>query len=381
MGVTAVMKNYFIRMLVFGVCVAAIVVFLSDGLWTIFQNNIGLNSLIIGVLFVGVILSFWTLIRLIRETRWLESFQQKIEISTIRFSPTILKSLAISMRDNHDYKQISSLSQRSILASVESRLDEMRDIPRYFVGLLIFLGLLGTFWGLSKTIAAIAGVVGNIDINPSNAGKTFELLKQGLQSPLAGMGTAFSSSLFGLAGSLVLGFLDLQVGKASSKFFRIVEDELSTFTKVNHDGSDVAHNGGAYIMSLLESNAEQVELLQGLIERSEKGGQNNVRLISKIAEHIDKLNQELKSQQASLKQLMTQNKDLHAHLSNTLIETRENTEIKAYLANVDRFMQTMLNDHAQGRKDVVSTLQKEVRLLTRTLSSVANGSSDQNYSN
>ena len=375
------MKNYFLRMLIFCVCVAAIILFLYEGLWAIFLNNIGLNCLIVSVLLVGAILSFWTLIKLIRESSWLEHFRQDDRVNSIALQPKILKSLSVAMHDYHEHKRISSLTQRSILTSVEARLDEMRDIPRYFVGLLIFLGLLGTFWGLSKTIAAIADVVGGIDINPSNSAQTFELLKSGLSSPLSGMGTAFSSSLFGLAGSLILGFLDLQVGKASSKFFHMVEDEITSFTKVNHDGSDVAHNSSAYIMSLLESNAEQVEQLQGLVNKSEKGNQSSVKLITKIAEHIDKLNQELKGQQNALKQLINQNKELHLNISNALAEQSGDSEVKSYMASVDSLMKTMLQDQEQGRKDAVNTLQKEVRLLTRTLSSVANGSDGRRFEN
>ena len=195
-----------------------------------FQTNPGLNGLIFGVLFVGILLAFGQVFRLIREVKWVNSFRAGSEVT----EPILLAPMK-TLLGRSSSMALSTASMRSILDSIATRLDESRDISRYLIGLLVFLGLLGTFWGLLQTIGSIGDTIQSLDPGSGDATAVLDSLKQGLASPLAGMGTAFSSSLFGLAGSLVLGFLDLQAGRAQNRFYTELENWLSTVTDLSSD--------------------------------------------------------------------------------------------------------------------------------------------------
>lgn len=201
-----------------------------------FAANPGLNGLIIGVLIIGIILSVFQVVRLLPEMRWVNSFRL-VDYGADLDQPTprLLSPLASYLRDNHGVggATMSTQTVRSILESVGTRLDEGREILRYMIGLLVFLGLLGTFWGLTQTISSVGETIEGLDVNSGDFGAIFENLKTGLAAPLDGMGTAFSSSLFGLAGSLVLGFLDLQAGQAQNRFYTELEDWMSNMVGVD----------------------------------------------------------------------------------------------------------------------------------------------------
>ncbi len=220
------------NMLFFLALVGLIGAILYEPIFRAFQANTALNGLIVFVLLIGIAYSFRQVLRLFPEIRWVNAFRIADPGLKTEKLPVLLAPMATMLRDRTGHVSLSTLSMRSILDSIGSRLDEARDISRYLVGLLIFLGLLGTFWGLLETINSVGTTVGALSTDGADALVVFEELKAGLEAPLKGMGTAFSSSLFGLAGSLVLGFLDLQASQAQNRFYNELEDWLSGITEL-----------------------------------------------------------------------------------------------------------------------------------------------------
>jgi hypothetical protein len=205
--------------------------FVAGWLWDqivlAFFHNPFLNSFILGVLAVGALYLFWQVIQLNSDISWVENFRTGgHKISSAQ--PRLLAPMAAMLRDKTGGKlSLSASAMRTLLDGIQSRLDESRDIQRYMTGLLVFLGLLGTFWGLIETVTSVGGVIQGLKAG-GDSGSMFDSLREGLAAPLAGMGISFSSSLFGLAGSLVLGFLDLQSSQAQNRFYTELEDWLST---------------------------------------------------------------------------------------------------------------------------------------------------------
>jgi len=220
-------RIFLIRMLVFLILCALLVVILYKQIWVAFLANPGLNGVIIGVLLIGIVLTFRQVIRLYPEINWVNGFRLADPGLAVERAPVLLAPMAAILGDRVGRMAISSQIMRGILDSIATRLDEARDISRYMTGLLVFLGLLGTFWGLIETVGSVGAMIGKLNVG-GDAGSVFDSLKEGLAAPLSGMGISFSSSLFGLAGSLVLGFLDLQMSQAQNRFYTQLEDWLST---------------------------------------------------------------------------------------------------------------------------------------------------------
>jgi hypothetical protein len=220
-------RIFLVRMLVFLVLAALLVVILHGQILTAFWANPGLNALIIGVLLVGILLAFRQVIRLFPEIAWVNSFRLADPGLAIERPPVLLAPMAAILGDHAGRMAISSQTMQGLLDSIGTRLDEARDMLRYMTGLLIFLGLLGTFWGLIETVSSIGTIIKGLKVG-GDAGDMFNSLRDGLAAPLGGMGISFSSSLFGLAGSLVLGFLDLQTSQAQNRFYTDLEDWLAT---------------------------------------------------------------------------------------------------------------------------------------------------------
>ena len=249
-------RIFLIRMLVFLVLCALVVVILYKQIWVAFLANPGLNGLIVGVLLVGVALSFRQVIRLYPEVNWVNSFRLADPGLAMERPPVLLAPMASILGDRVGRMSISAQIMRGILDSIATRLDEARDIARYMTGLLVFLGLLGTFWGLIETVTSVGRVIDGLKVG-GDMGSMFDSLKEGLAAPLGGMGISFSSSLFGLAGSLVLGFLDLQMSQAQNRFYTDLEDWLSTIV---HDLSlapderiaAIASSGGPEIKAAMD---------------------------------------------------------------------------------------------------------------------------------
>jgi hypothetical protein len=220
-------RIYLIRMVVFLILCSLVAVLLYRQILSAFLANPSLNGIILGTLLVGIVMSIRQVMRLFPEVRWVNSFRLGDPGLTVNRSPVLLAPMASLLGDRMGRMSMSQTTMRGILDSIGTRLDESRDVARYLTGLLVFLGLLGTFWGLLETVGSIGRVIQSLQVG-ADAGRVFEDLKNGLAAPLGGMGIAFSSSLFGLAGSLILGFLDLQAGQAQSRFYTDLEDWLST---------------------------------------------------------------------------------------------------------------------------------------------------------
>jgi len=220
-------RIFLVRMLVFLILCVLIAIVLSPQIWTAFKANPPLNALIIGVLLIGILLSFRQVIRLFPEVAWVNGFRLADPGIAVERQPVLLAPMAAILGDRVVRMTMSSQTMRSILDSIAIRLDEAREMSRYMTGLLVFLGLLGTFWGLIETVSSVGGVIRGLNVG-TEASAVFDSLREGLAAPLAGMGIAFSSSLFGLAGSLVLGFLDLQMSQAQNRFHTDLEDWLAT---------------------------------------------------------------------------------------------------------------------------------------------------------
>jgi hypothetical protein len=232
-------RIFLVRMVVFLTLCALVAVVLYKQIWVAFLNNPGLNALIIGVLAIGIALAFRQVIRLFPEIDWVNGFRLADPGLAVERPPVLLAPMAVLLRDRIGRMAISAQMMRGILDSIAARLDEARDTSRYMTGLLVFLGLLGTFWGLIETMSSVGSVISGLKPG-GDATAIFESLKEGLAAPLSGIGISFSASLFGLAGSLVLGFLDLQTSQAQNRFYTELEDWLSTTVRDLGVGSDAA---------------------------------------------------------------------------------------------------------------------------------------------
>jgi hypothetical protein len=254
-------RIFLVRMLVFLILCALVVVVLYKQIWVAFLANPGLNALILGVLAIGIALAFRQVTRLFPEINWVNGFRLADPGLAVERPPVLLAPMAVILRERIGRMAISSQMMRSILDSIAARLDEARDMSRYMTGLLIFLGLLGTFWGLIETVSSVGNVINTLKPG-GDAGAIFDSLKDGLAAPLSGMGISFSSSLFGLAGSLVLGFLDLQTSQAQNRFYTELEDWLSTTVR-----DLVAEPGGATAVAVPGPAGALPGELRGSIER------------------------------------------------------------------------------------------------------------------
>ncbi|MBR0793917.1 flagellar motor protein MotA [Bradyrhizobium jicamae] len=284
-------RIFLVRMLVFLVLCGLIGFVLYKQIVTAFFANPGLNALIGLVLLIGVILAFRQVIRLYPEVAWVNNFRIADPGLAIERRPTLLAPMAAILGGERTGRMtISQQTMRHLLDSIATRLDEARDISRYMTGLLVFLGLLGTFWGLIETVGSVGKVIDGLKVG-GDAGALFETLKEGLAAPLGGMGISFSSSLFGLAGSLILGFLDLQSSQAQNRFYTDLEDWLATTVR-GISGEDAAGGGE----------------LQGAIERLrtavEEGGSNRstTAAMANLAEAIQGLVAHMRTEQQMIRE-------------------------------------------------------------------------------
>tara|TARA_Y100000813_G_scaffold137482_1_gene99574 strand:- start:205 stop:1095 length:891 start_codon:yes stop_codon:yes gene_type:complete len=254
-------------MLIFIFLILFFILLIQEDLTKAFQTNPVINTVISSVLGFGIIYILWLTIRLFREVKWVNNFQNGDHHADIGAPPSLLAPMATMMLDHKYEITLSATSMRSILDSISFRLDESREYSRYMIGLLIFLGLLGTFWGLLLTVDSIGQTISTLKIGTGEASIMFEELKSGLEKPLSGMGVAFSSSLFGLSGSLILGFFDLLYNQAQNRFYNELEEWLSTVTEINDERSDSKMN--FYLnRNLKDMNSILVELEKALNSES-----------------------------------------------------------------------------------------------------------------
>ena len=283
-------RRFLLRMGLFLIGVAAVVGVSYPVLSRAFEANPALNAMILVVLLLGIIYIFRQVTMLQPEINWLEGFRRG-QASVTTINARLLGPMASMLGDRKGRLSLSATTTRTLLDTIGSRLDEGRDIARYLIGLMILLGLLGTFYGLMLTVGSVGEVVGRLTMGGGDAASAFEDLKRGLSSPLSAMGTAFGSSLIGLAGSLVLGFLDLQAGQAQNRFYNELEEWLSTQTRLGGGGAAVVAEGEqsvpAFIQALLEQTADSLEGLQRTIARGEdsrvQANQNLMALTEKLS--------------------------------------------------------------------------------------------------
>ncbi len=292
---------YLVKMIIFLILVAMLGGILAPQLVGAFWANPFINGLILFVLVVGILLSFRQVIRLFPEIRWVNSLQEG-SLSDAGRGPVLLAPISSIMRDRLGEAVITPSSLRSILDSVGIRLDEARETARYMTALLVFLGLLGTFYGLLQTVNSVAGVIQGLDVTGGDSGNLFSNLTEGLEAPLGGMGTAFASSLFGLSGSLVLGFLDLQTGQAQNAFATELEDWMSSMTELDHPVTQMQASG---LGVTGEEMQEAFERLGDTMQRTDSS-QNAIRAMAELARGIDGLVKHIRSEQEDLRRHIMQ---------------------------------------------------------------------------
>jgi hypothetical protein len=372
---------YLIRMLVFLAAVMVVTVVLSHTLMATFSNNPVLNSLIFLVLLLGIFWNLRQVLRLSPEVTWLETFQQSRARLAALPAPRLLAPMASMLasrtgrsRDGHERFTLSAQAMRSLLDSIASRLDESRELSRYMTGLLIFLGLLGTFWGLLRTVGAVSEVISGMSVGSGDINALFEQLKSGLVRPLQGMGTAFSSSMFGLAGALVLGFLDLTAGQAQNRFFNELEEWLAGLTRLSSGvlGAEGEASVPVYVQALLEQTAENMEGLQAILARGEDDRVKSSHALLTLTERLATLSDTMRASQ----QLMLRIAETQSQLGPALAKLGErhgDEAARAHLRNIEIYLQRLMSEIEQGRAQSTAELRNDIRVLTRTIAALAEG--------
>lgn len=291
---------YLWRMLVFLTLVGLLIALLHEQLWGAILRNPGLNFLICFVLVAGIFYAFSQVLRLYPEIRWVNAFRIADPGLSISHRPTLLAPMATMLRDRSGSLSLSAASMRAIMDSIGGRLDEARDTGRYLVGLLIFLGLLGTFWGLLDTISSVGLTISAIDMRAADSVTVFDELKRGLAAPLRGMGTAFASSLLGLGGSLVLGFLELQASHAHSRFYNQLEEWLSGITDLAPGGSQTSDYASRQLYAAIHDMHRAVLDLNdrvGAIPRADGAGPPADEAVRELAKGVDQLVRQMRAEQ------------------------------------------------------------------------------------
>lgn len=374
-------QRYLIRMALFLIAVVGAAVMLFDQLQTAFFANPALNGLILGVLLLGILNNFRQVVMLNPEVRWIEEFRSD-RMPSSDAQPSLLAPMASMLREKDGGQfTLSALSTRSLLDGIATRLEESRDLSRYNIGLLIFLGLLGTFWGLLQTVGSVGNVISGLTIGTGgDLATVFNELKQGLEAPIDGMGTAFSSSLFGLAGSLVLGFLDLQTGQSQNRFYTDLEDWLSSQTRLS-SGALGSGEGDqsvpAYVQALLEQTADSLDKLQRTLAKGEESRLSANSQFMQLTDRLGTLTDTMKTEQmlmAKLAEGQLAQKALLEKMVNGVGNGGGGLDdaSRAHLRNLDAYAQQMIQELSSGREEVVSQVRNEIRLLARTIAAKEN---------
>lgn len=371
-------RRFLVRMAMFLGVVAVILGFLFGPLREAFLANTLLNGLILGVLFMGIFYNVRQVIQLYPETDWIESFRRDHSVMSRARDPKLLAPMATMLGEQGRPLKLSAMSMRSLLDGISARLEESRDISRYTIGLLIFLGLLGTFWGLLQTVSAVGDVIARMSVEGGDLATMFGDLKSGLAAPLSGMGTAFSTSLFGLGGSLVLGFLDLQAGQAQNHFYNDLEDWLSSLTRLSSGAlsADGDHSVPAYVQALLEQSAESLENLQRTLTRGEEHRISANDNLKALMEKLETLTDHMRTEQALMMRLAENQMEMKPILSR-LSEINQpatgelDEATRAHIRNLDVYMARLVDDISAGREQIIQQVRSEIKLLARTIAAIA----------
>lgn len=344
-------QRFLVRMLMFLVIVALVVVLLIEPLIGIFMANPALNGLIIGALVIGIAISIRQVLALRPEVAWINRFRPTDSGLALQDAPRLLAPMAAMMSDRKGKVSLSATSMRTLLDGIETRLVEDREISKYMTGLLVFLGLLGTFWGLLETVSSVGDTIKSLTATSDDFTELFTQLQTGLEAPLSGMGLAFSSSLLGLAGSLVLGFLDLTAGQAQNRFYNDLEEWLSGFTKLSSGGGIAGGDvdGGsvpAYVAALLEQTAESLDKLQRTMAKDEDSRRATDQALNRLSEQLGLLGDRIATQQTD-------------------------PTVATHLRAIDGNTTKIVEDMERGRDAMIQEMRSEIKLLARTIANVA----------
>ena len=375
-------QSFLVRMVLFVLVVIAVAALLAEQLQRTFMANPGLNGLILGVLLFGIVYVFRQVQILGPEVEWAERFRHREAGMAVHRLPTLLAPMATMLSEQPSHRWLSTLSMRSLLDGIASRLDESREMARYLIGLLIFLGLLGTFWGLLQTVTAVGQPIRDLTIEVDDPAGLFGSLKSGLEAPLAGMGTAFSSSLFGLAGSLVLGFLELQAGQAQNRFYNELEEWLSSITRLSSGlgVGDGEQSVPAYVSALLEQTAESLDNLQRTIARSaESSATANTTLLS-LSDKLATLTDQMRSEQDLMIKLAESQMEMKPVLERLAEATSAESSVsldeasRTHLRNLDVYVKRFLEESGPAREHLIQEFRSEIKLLARTMAALGRDS-------
>lgn len=367
-------SRYLTRMTIFVIVIALIAGALSPALYPYFMGNPVVNGVIVGILIAGVIYIFHQVVQLSGNARWLARAS--------RGQPTgkpsrLLGPLARMIGEGRGRLALSATALRTLLDSIGSRLDETRETSRYLIGLLIFLGLLGTFYGLLETVQSVKGVIGGLSAGAADPVRAFADLKARLETPLGGMSTAFSASLFGLAGSLVLGFLDLQAGLAQNRFFNELEEWLTTQTRLDVAPAAFAAGEGsapAYIQALLEQTADTLDNLQRVLSRGEESRISANANIVNLTERLAGLTDQMRAEQSLMLKFAEQQVEMKPVLQRLANGGGSagalNDESRAHLRAIEVHLARLTEDVSQGRSEAVQEIRNELRLVARTIAAL-----------
>ena len=380
--------------------------FMAAQIETIFRANIYLNAFIGFVFVIGVFATFWQVIQIISAVRWLRNLQQGFHGHEFIQPPSLVTSMSMIQREGRLRKRLATSATRSILDSIAERLEESKDITRYVSNLLIFLGLLGTFWGLSLTVPAVVDTIKSLapqDGDTSDV-SVFDNLMSGLESQLGGMGTAFASSLVGLAGSLVVGLLELFAGHGQNRFYRELEEYLTAFTRLGMVSEGEGPEG--VLIALLERVDEGLERTTDFAERAEEARIQAEERLAAAADVVAQMATEIERERSLVAQLVTEMREArelesgrdHATLTvlkridqgqNQLAAAQQaiaeaverapvtggsggggggiDTESRNHIRSLDKQLRAMADDVAVGRHETLTALRAELRALTNMI--------------
>ncbi|GGH31609.1 hypothetical protein SAMN05444007_10617 [Cribrihabitans marinus] len=336
----------------------------------VFEANPYLNGFILLVFCVGVLACFWQVIQLIGSVRWIEAFAGGAEHEGTR-PPSLLAPLASLLRTRGARMQINSTSARSILDSVAVRIEEEREITRYITNVLIYLGLLGTFFGLATTVPAVVDTIRSLNLaEGENSATVFNRLMTGLEAQLGGMGVAFGSSLLGLAGSLIVGLLELFAGHGQNRFYRELEEWLTTITRLGFASGEESGGEAGAMAPMLDAMGEQMDALQEMFAASDSRNGEVAERLGTLVETISEMNQrqaETETTSASLDRIAAAQEALLDHMREQGPGEGLDAESRMRLRSIDVQMLRILEEISAGRQESLAELRKDVEILTKAL--------------
>jgi hypothetical protein len=367
---------YLWRMLGFLAAVLVVTALLFEKVAHAFAANPVLNAIILVVLLFGIVWNLRQVLALRHEVAWLEGFRS-LRGAEGRVQPRLLAPMASMLSARRSERvSLSAIAMRSVMDGILSRLDESRELSRYMTGLLIFLGLLGTFWGLLLTISSVADVIATMSVGSGDLNQLFNQLKSGLARPLEGMGTAFSTSMLGLAGALVLGFMDLTAGQAQNRFTNELEEWLAGLTRLSSGGLGPDGEAAipAYVNALLEQTAENLEGLQSILQRGEEDRAAIARAMTTLTERLTVLTEQMRANN----QVMVRVAEGQSTIGRTLAQLAERQAAgggeeaaRAHLRSIELHLARLLEETARGRAQATAEIRNEIKVLTRTIAAIA----------